>query len=380
MIRTTLARLTSVAALAVAPAALAGAVSDGSDGPLHVTVDQTLVLPPDGIFNFTTITIDAPFAPQTGVLSFQRNAANTPVFLRATGDVVINGTIDVSAVSHSYPLGSQTAGPGGGDGGDGGVGATPATNGDGPSPGLIGGQYPVESSAGGAGGLGTAGSEAIRHTGSSPGAGGAAVPFPDPLTGGSGGAGGSGAIWFGLLREGGFGGGAGGALRIETPGNIIINGSILVNGAWGEVTSPIGNPRPGGGGSGGVIDLNGASVVVSIDALLQAVGGPGGGLSTLSINDPNFSSGATGGDGYIRIVADSATVDGTVDGVLLVEVLCPEDLNGDGVTNVLDLVDLLLCFGQPANPPCDSADVNGDGTVNVLDLIGVLLEFGTSCP
>ncbi|MHC4108701.1 MAG: hypothetical protein ACYSTY_11505, partial [Planctomycetota bacterium] len=59
--------------------------------------------------------------------------------------------------------------------------------------------------------------------------------------------------------------------------------------------------------------------------------------------------------------------------------VCPEDITGDGVINVLDLIDLLLCFGQPAVPGCEAEDVNGDGTVNVLDLIDVLLEFGQSC-
>ncbi len=57
-----------------------------------------------------------------------------------------------------------------------------------------------------------------------------------------------------------------------------------------------------------------------------------------------------------------------------------EDVNGDGAVNVLDLIDLLLCFGQPASPPCDAPDLNGDGTVNVLDLIDLLLVFGASCP
>ncbi len=59
---------------------------------------------------------------------------------------------------------------------------------------------------------------------------------------------------------------------------------------------------------------------------------------------------------------------------------CPEDTNGDGAVNVLDLIDLLLCFGQPAVPGCESEDINRDGTVNVLDLIDLLLAFGTSCP
>ena len=64
----------------------------------------------------------------------------------------------------------------------------------------------------------------------------------------------------------------------------------------------------------------------------------------------------------------------------LVELPCPQDVNGDGNVNVLDLVDLLLCFGLPADPPCNTTDVNGDGTINVLDLIDLLLAFGTSCP
>ena len=59
---------------------------------------------------------------------------------------------------------------------------------------------------------------------------------------------------------------------------------------------------------------------------------------------------------------------------------CPTDTNGDGVTNVLDLIELLLCFGLPAVPGCDSEDVNADGTVNVLDLIDLLLAFGAACP
>ena len=59
---------------------------------------------------------------------------------------------------------------------------------------------------------------------------------------------------------------------------------------------------------------------------------------------------------------------------------CPEDVNGDGSINVLDLIDLLLCFGLPAAPGCEVEDVNEDGTVNVLDLIDLLLLFGTTCP
>ena len=53
----------------------------------------------------------------------------------------------------------------------------------------------------------------------------------------------------------------------------------------------------------------------------------------------------------------------------------PEDVNGDCVVNVLDLIDQLLDFGTAGGP----ADINADGTVNVLDLIELLLAFGNTC-
>ena len=56
------------------------------------------------------------------------------------------------------------------------------------------------------------------------------------------------------------------------------------------------------------------------------------------------------------------------------------DINGDGVTNVLDLIDLLLAFGASCEDVCCLADFNIDGSVDVLDLIDLLLEFGQSCP
>lgn len=59
---------------------------------------------------------------------------------------------------------------------------------------------------------------------------------------------------------------------------------------------------------------------------------------------------------------------------------CPADINCDGAVNVLDLVDLLLCFGMHADPPCDVADINHDCEVNVLDEIELLLQFGKTCP
>src|SRR5579863_7957993 len=64
--------------------------SDGSYGALNITSNTTVAMPSNGVFNCTTITI-----AQGATLTFTPNALNTPVYLLATGNVVITGTIDV---------------------------------------------------------------------------------------------------------------------------------------------------------------------------------------------------------------------------------------------------------------------------------------------
>ncbi len=99
-----------------------------------------------------------------------------------------------------------------------------------------------------------------------------------------------------------------------------------------------------------------------------------------------IEAGATLNTNGCKVYYSTLTLDGAVDNPAnLMEIVvvppCPTDTNNDGVTNVLDLIDVLLCFGQPDTPPCDTGqDTNGDGAVNVLDLIDVLLAFGTACP
>ncbi|MHC4065277.1 MAG: dockerin type I domain-containing protein [Planctomycetota bacterium] len=60
----------------------------------------------------------------------------------------------------------------------------------------------------------------------------------------------------------------------------------------------------------------------------------------------------------------------------VVPLACPWDLNGDGVVNVLDLIELVMSFG-----PCEGcpADFDDDGFVNVVDLIALIMNFGP-CP
>lgn len=297
------------------PLPAAPILSDESDGPFNpVGVLVTVNVPADGVFNFTTINIPA------GVrVKFNRHVNNTPVYFCATGDVTINGTIDVSATATNVIVTvpenpKRTGGPGGGDGGPGGTDASPA-GGDGQGPG--GGKAGL---GGGGGGCATAGSTASRYSWA-PGAGGAAGAFPVPLRGGSGGGGGGAINHYGWY-SGGYGGGAGGAIQVATPGAMTIGGDILANGANGgwTHTTVLAHAGPGGGGSGGCIDLYAGVLTLEPGGRLQAVGGYGGGLSTqpYSQNPAAYSSGADGGLGYVRIEAGAVDLAGDIQGESIV--------------------------------------------------------------
>lgn len=72
-------------------------------------------------------------------------------------------------------------------------------------------------------------------------------------------------------------------------------------------------------------------------------------------------------------------IDNNCDGVLSAEEAqagCPEDLNGDGLVSVADILSVLSEFG------CTSActqDLNGDDAVTVGDILLVLSAFGNAC-
>jgi hypothetical protein len=216
--------------------------STGAYGPMNITNNTTLNLPPDGIFNCTTIIVAG-----GATLTFNRNALNTPVYLLATGDVTINGTIDVSASGRS-------GGPGGFDGG-------------------MGGLVVVGYSAGGYGagpGGGSTTLAAFGDTGTGTGTTYGNLLL-DPLVGGSGCAGLSGA-------PGANGCGGGGAILIASNTRIVDNG--LINSCGGV------NGSAGLGGSGGAIRL-----------VAPVVAGPG----SLYVSG-GFNSGAwRGGWGRVRI-------------------------------------------------------------------------------
>ncbi len=221
--------------------------STGAYGPINVQADTTLDMPADGVFNCTTITV----APGT-TLRFNKNPLNTPVYLLATGDVLINGTLDVSGRSYNGVT-NGVGGPGGFNGGYGGTALAGYTaGGDGLGPGG-GKNQPGWMSAAHAQ---VSGSN-LRVYGNS---------WLSPLIGGSGGAGGDGNPGYG-------GGGGGGAILVASDTKITVNGTLRAIGGSGVYSYPT---WYAGYGSGGAIRLA-APVVGGVGGLdtVTTYGSPG---------------------------------------------------------------------------------------------------------
>lgn len=231
--------------------------STGADGALHITQDTQLQLPEDGVFNYTTVTVDS-----GTTLTFKKNAQNTSVTILATGDVSIAGTIDVSGQAGNYIIPGE-GGPGGFDGGVGAAAKQTGRRGEGPGGGYGGVGRPDSDryvGAGGGGGYSAKGSNGGSDGGSSYPGGSGGPSYGNerllPLLGGSGGGGGGGSSKY----VGGAGGGGGGAIVIASSGNIAITGALKANGgagAYGErvVTNYGSYGGAGGGGAGGAIRL-----------------------------------------------------------------------------------------------------------------------------
>ena len=279
--------------------------STGEDGSLSPLVDTTIQLPEDGILNYTTVTIP------TGVtLRFESNATNTPVVILATGNVTIDGSIDVSGgnatdagVAGDGNLGDDglpgIGGPGGFAGGAGGTITSPAGgNGLGPGGGQ-GGNILGNSSFG----LGCAGAGAGFESLGARGGGcnndqSIGQVYGDaslqPLIGGSGGGGG----YAGTNFSGAGGGGGGGAILIASSETITVNGAIRANGG---IPGDSGGPASGGvggEGSGGAIRL--VASVLSGEGIIEALD------SSVSVNNNQSNQTAgRGSDGRIRLEAQT---------------------------------------------------------------------------
>jgi len=217
------------------------------------------------------------------------------VTILASGDVVVDGTIDVSGKAGNNMIPGE-GGPGGFDGGVGGAPAADGKRGEGPGGGVGGkglNNYAVGSGEGGA--YAGSGGDGYTYFSNAPGGSGS-VGYGNeriiPLIGGSGGGGGGGARWG---RVGGAGGGGGGAILIASSTSITVNGAILAKGGRGaDGANNDDNGGGGGGGAGGAIRL--VTNALNGNGTISAAGGAGGFL----YQSKNYKGG-NGSAGRIRL-------------------------------------------------------------------------------
>lgn len=239
--------------------------STGLDGPLDVTGNITVTNRPDGVYNYTTVHVR-----QSMKLTIVRSETNSPVYLLATGNVLIEGTIDISG-QPGGPFAGGKGGPGGFDGGMPGIGNPP---GGGYGPG--GGKPGVNANAANGAGGGayatppTFGS-AVTNRGTTYG-----TDLLMPLVGGSGGGGSGGG---GNSSLGGDGGGGAILIASNTRIDIPSTGSIRANSPSGQGWAY---------GSGGAIRLV-APTVAGTNGTLSVSGNGWGGYGRIRIDAGNRS-------------------------------------------------------------------------------------------
>ncbi|MBI4442550.1 MAG: hypothetical protein HY649_04150 [Acidobacteria bacterium] len=254
---------------------------------------------PTGVLDFHNFTLIKPFGGSADpgsfnlTVDFVPNLNNTPVIIRASGNVDIGGGVFLNVSGQSGArnfalLRGQggVGGPGGyrgGDGGNGGQSPTKGSDGFGPGGG-VGGNVDAHSTTG-AKSL-TTGTSIAGVTIA------AGNDLMTTLRGGSGGGGGGGRST--SSQEGGqAGGGGGGAILIAANGTIIISGTILANGG------------ANGAGGGGFVGTGGSGGVVRLVA--DTIAG-GGALSAV----PGCSSCQVGSsNGVVRLEAVNITYSGT---------------------------------------------------------------------
>ncbi|MCP5520866.1 MAG: hypothetical protein H7A46_04900 [Verrucomicrobiales bacterium] len=236
--------------------------SDGSDGALNILANTTTVAPPDGIFNFTTVTIAS--GARWVILP---NANGTPVYVLSQGDVVINGYLDVNGQRGDAVSGGR-AGAGGFPGGNPGSAGTPPGDGQGPGGGK-GGAGSTSADGAGAGGHASAGSggNSTKHGGSY----GSALLMPP-----EGGASGGGTT--GTPGDGG--GGGGGAITIASNTRIALDQNARVEAIGGTSSGGAYN-----GGAGGSIRLVAPKVEGSGQLYSYGQGGGGHGRNRVDTTD-----------------------------------------------------------------------------------------------
>lgn len=301
--------------------------SDDSDGVLSPVISTQVAAKADGIYNFSSINI-----PAGVTISFEKNAANTPITLLVSGDVTVSGTInlnggdsaDVGAAGNGALGDDGLPGIGGPGGFDGGLGGTVANvlgaagvgpGGGGEARGNVTGANVGQLGLGcGGGGAGFAENGLIGGS-SSPTArdywcdstddsGFAGQAYGNtsllPLLGGSGGGGGSAGFSF----AGSGGGGGGGSLLIAVSGTVTLNDNseILANGGTSGDSDGSQAGGTGGGGSGGAVRI--VATTISGNGDIVANGGERG-LYQGSTGQAN--RGGLGAVGRIRLEGETIT-------------------------------------------------------------------------
>lgn len=244
-----------------------GEVAFLPDGTVPVLPGTTVGGFSDGIFNFTTFNLASEIT-----LSFINHVNNPIVTIVATGDITIDGIIDVNGKkgeSANASTGLHKGGDGGPGGFNGGNGSIGSLNFAGAGVGPGGGSPGIENATNAGGGVFGAANEFATLI---------------PQFGGSGGGGGS--------RASGGGGGGAGAILISSSTVIVLNGEIQVNGGTGgDCPGNLPKGTGGSGGSGGSIRL--VAAIITGTGLLSVNGG--------GQFHPNCS--LTGGSGRVRIEA-----------------------------------------------------------------------------
>jgi hypothetical protein len=241
-----------------------GAISFSNNSPIPLT--NTLVMPADGIFRCTAITIGT-----NCHVNFTPNALNTPVYLLAQSDIVINGIIDVSGSDGQTNGSYSLAGPGGFSGGNAGQNGLAPGYGQGPGSG-----HTAPSQWGYSGSFGSLGQSGSTNYGNL---------LLVPLVGGSGG---GGSFYSSSTIPGASGGAGGGAILLASSTSVNIAGSIVARGGRSVVIS--GGSYFSGGGSGGGVRI--VAPTVSVVGFIDVSGGT---------NSYNGGYVGYGGNGRVRI-------------------------------------------------------------------------------
>ena len=224
--------------------------STGALGAFAPAANTVVTLPPDGVLNYTTITI-----PGGVTVTFVKNAANTPATILATGDVTIAGTINVNGANGPNPSSSVTVQPGGAPGPGGFAGGQSG------SLGLTNNSASAGYGPGGGAGAVAGVSNAVAPTYGAP----TAFVALIPLFGGSGGGGGAG----GATSSGAASGGGGGAIVLASNTQITVGGAIIANGGVGGQGGA--SVTHATGGSGGAIRL--VAPQITATGTMTATGG-----------------------------------------------------------------------------------------------------------